>query len=46
MKIVVDAYAWVEMLRESEEGRSAVDKITDALEVYTPSKVMVEIAWK
>ena len=35
-KIVVDPYAWVEIFRGSDEGRSASDTLGKAMEVYTP----------
>lgn len=46
VKIVVDAYAWIEAFRGSDEGRSAVDVLPKALEVYTPGTVLGEIARK
>jgi predicted nucleic acid-binding protein len=46
VKIVVDTYTWVEIFRGSEEGRSAVNLLSKAMEVYTPSTVIAEIARK
>lgn len=46
MKIVVDAYAWVEIFIGSEKGDKARNILRDALEVYTPDVVLAEIARK
>ncbi|AEM38438.1 PilT protein domain protein [Pyrolobus fumarii 1A] len=45
-RVVVDTYAWVEVLRGSREGRKALEVIGAAQEVYTPSIVLVELAAK
>ena len=46
MKIVVDAYAWVELFLGSEKGRKVKEILEDADEVYTPDTVLAEIARK
>jgi predicted nucleic acid-binding protein len=45
-KIVIDAYAWIELFLGSEKGRKAKEIIEDADEVYTPDTVLAEIARK
>ncbi len=46
MKIVIDAYAWIEHFIGSEKGRK-VDEIAEkADEVYTPDTVLAEVARK
>jgi predicted nucleic acid-binding protein len=46
VKIVIDTYAWVELLIGSEEGRKVKELIENADEVYTPSTVLAETARK
>ena len=46
VKIVVDAYAWVELFLGSEKGRKVKEILEDADEVYTPDTVLAEIARK
>lgn len=46
MKIVVDAYAWVEIFIGSKKGDKAREKLTETDETYTPDVVMAEIARK
>jgi predicted nucleic acid-binding protein len=46
VKIVVDAYAWIELFRGSEDGRKAAEMMSQAMEVYTPGTVLAEIARK
>ena len=46
MKIVVDAYAWVEIFIGSGKGDKAREHLTEADATYTPGVVMAEIARK
>lgn len=46
MKIVIDAYAWVEIFIGSKKGDKARENLTDAEATYTPGIVMAEIARK
>jgi predicted nucleic acid-binding protein len=46
VKIVVDTYAWIELLIGSEKGKKVKELIENAEEVYTPSKVLAETARK
>lgn len=46
MKIVVDAYAWIEIFIGSEEGKRAKENIEQASETYTPDTVLAEVARK
>ena len=46
MKIVVDAYAWIEVFLGSEKGRKVKEILERADEVYTPDTVLAEIARK
>jgi len=46
MKIVVDAYAWIEIFRGSEAGHRAERTIEEAESVLTPSTVLAEVARK
>ena len=46
MKIVIDAYAWIELLIGSEKGKKVKELIENAYEVYTPSTVLAETARK
>lgn len=46
MKIVVDAYAWIEIFIGSERGKRAKEILEQADEVYTPDTVMAEVARK
>ena len=46
MKIVVDAYAWIEVFVGSEKGKKIKEILEQADELYTPDTVMAEIARK
>ena len=46
MKIVIDAYAWIEHFIGSEKGRKVKEIMENADEVYTPDTVLAEIARK
>jgi predicted nucleic acid-binding protein len=46
VKIVVDAYAWIEVFLGSEKGRKAKEILEQADELYTPDTVLAEIARK
>lgn len=46
MKIVVDAYAWVEFFIGSEEAEKVKQTIEQADEIFTPDTVMAEVALK
>ena len=46
MKIVIDTYAWIELLIGSEKGNKVKELMENAEEVYTPSKVLAETARK
>ena len=46
MKIVVDAYAWIELLLGSQKGKKVDEVLENAAEVYTPSIVLAETARK
>jgi predicted nucleic acid-binding protein len=46
VKIVIDTYAWVELLIGSEKGKKVKELIENADEVYTPSTVLAETARK
>ena len=46
MKIVVDSYAWIELLIGSEKGKKVKELIENAEEVFTPSTVLAETARK
>ena len=46
MKIVIDTYAWVELLLGSEKGKKVMEILENAEEVYTPSIVLAETAKK
>ena len=46
MKIVVDTYAWIELLIGSEKGKKIKEMLETAEEVYTPSTVLAEAARK
>ena len=46
MKIVVDTYAWIELLIGSEKGTKVKDFLEKADEVYTPDTVLAETARK
>ncbi len=45
-KIVVDAYAWIEVFLGSEPGRRAKGIIEEAENVLTPGTVLAEVARK
>ena len=46
MKIVVDAYAWIELLIGSQKGQRVKKILENAEKVYTPSTVLAETARK
>lgn len=46
MKIVIDAYAWIEHFAGSVKGRKVKEIIENADDVYTPDTVLAEIARK
>ena len=46
MKIVIDTYAWIELLIGSERGNKVKELMENAEEVYTPSTVLAETARK
>ena len=46
VKIVVDTYAWIELLIGSEKGTKVRDLLEKADEVYTPDTVLAETARK
>ena len=46
MKIVIDAYAWIEFFAGSEKGCKVKEMMENANEVYTPGTVLAEIARK
>lgn len=46
MKIIVDSWAWVEILKLSEAGKAAKAKIEQADEAFTPGLVLAELARK
>ena len=46
MKIVIDAYAWIEFFAGSEKGCKVKDIIENADEVHTPDTVLAEVARK
>ncbi len=46
MKIVIDAYAWIEIFLGSEKGRKVKEILEQADELYTPDTVLAEIARK
>ncbi len=46
MKIVIDTYAWIELLIGSEKGNKVKELIENAEEAYTPSTVLAETARK
>jgi len=46
VKIVVDAYAWIELFIGSKKGERAKEKLEKAKEAYTPDTVLAEVARK
>jgi predicted nucleic acid-binding protein len=46
VKIVIDTYAWIELLIGSEKGKKVKELIENAEEVYTPGTVLAETARK
>jgi predicted nucleic acid-binding protein len=46
VKIVVDTYAWIELLIDSEKGGRIKEIFENAEKVYTPSTVLAETARK
>lgn len=45
-KIVIDAYAWIELFMGSEKGQEVKEILENADETYTPGTVLAEIARK
>ncbi len=45
-KIVIDAYAWIELFVGSEKGVEVKQILENADEIYTPGTVLAEIARK
>lgn len=46
VKIVVDAYAWVELFSGSQKGKLVKTKLEEAETVITPDSVLAEVARK
>lgn len=46
MKIVVDAFAWLEIFIGSDKGKRVKEILKKALQIYTPQTVLAEIARK
>jgi len=46
VKIVIDTYAWIELLIGNERGNKVKELMENAEEVYTPSTVLAETARK
>jgi predicted nucleic acid-binding protein len=46
VKIVIDTYAWIELLIGSERGKKVKEQIENAQETYTPGTVLTECARK
>ncbi len=46
MKIVIDAYAWIEFFIGSEKGQKVKELLENSDEAYTPGTVLAEIARK
>jgi predicted nucleic acid-binding protein len=46
VKIVIDTYAWIELLIGSEKGKKVKELIENAEDVFTPSTVLAETARK
>jgi len=46
VKIVIDAYAWIEIFIGSEKGKIAKNKLEEVTEAYTPDTVLAEVARK
>ena len=46
MKIVIDTYAWIELLIGSEKGYKVKQYMENADEIYTPGTVLAETARK
>jgi predicted nucleic acid-binding protein len=46
VKIVIDTYAWIELLIGSERGNKVKELMENAEEVYTPGTVLAETARK
>lgn len=46
MKIVIDAYAWIEFFAGSEKGCKVKEMMENADEVFTPGTVLAEVARK
>ena len=46
MKIIIDSWAWVEILKLSEAGKAAKGEVERAEDVLTPAIVLAELARK
>lgn len=46
MKIVIDTYAWIELLIGSSKGKKVKNLLEDSETAYTPSTVLAETALK
>jgi predicted nucleic acid-binding protein len=46
VKIVIDTYAWIELLIGSQKGQKVKEHIENAEEVFTPGTVLAEAARK
>ena len=46
MKVVIDSYAWIELILGSEKGRKVKQILETAESVYTPDTVLAELARK
>jgi len=46
VKIVIDAYAWIEIFIGSEKGNRVKETVEQADEIFTPDTVMAEVARK
>jgi predicted nucleic acid-binding protein len=46
VKIVIDAYAWIEIFIGSEKGKKVKEAVEQADEIFTPDTVMAEVARK
>ncbi len=44
LDLTIDTFAWVEILRDSRQGRSAREKIANAERCFSPSIVLAELA--
>jgi len=46
VKIVIDAYAWIELFIGSEKGKKVKEAVEQADEIFTPDTVIAEVARK